>query len=581
LTPVKLGSSTVTHIKNGDGATVTDALIGSTVHDSATVTGTQAGGTPTGNVTFQLYATQNCSGDHTDEVVALSSGTANSSDTTVPTTGLSYKAVYGGNDTYNGSTGDCEPLTPDKLVSSATTTILGPDDETAVTSVDVGTIVHDSVTVTGSGPTPTGTVTFAWFANGLCTGNPLSTSDPLDLVDGSLDASTFTQTAAPAGTYAFQATYSGDDTYLGVKSDCEPLTSNPLQPTIGTTPSAGGQLGVVINDSATLAGGYQPTGTITFKLFPPSNATCNVDGAAAVYTQVVAVDGNGVYNTSPGYTSIAAGTYHWVARYSGDANNNSVASACADEPVTVTNPPNNPPPPPPPPPPPVVDVQITKTGTPNPGTTGTNITWTMVVHNNGPDGATGVNLADPLPAGTTFVSVSTTQGTCAGGALITCQLGNIANGGTVTITLVTTATTAGTLTNTGTVVANESETTTSNNTASASVVINNPPGVFKPPKPKPAYCAALMVSPKSLFAGRHAVLTMRVFKHAKAVAGVKVRINGAGLLIVTHATNSKGVVTRGVFPKKAGIVTFRPVAQKSCKNTRIGVIGVFTPPVTG
>jgi uncharacterized repeat protein (TIGR01451 family) len=230
----------------------------------------------------------------------------------------------------------------------------------------------------------------------------------------------------------------------------------------------------------------------------------------------------------------------------------------------------------------VIDLQITKTGSPSPTTTGTNITWTMVVKNNGPDTATGVNVADPLPSGTTFVSVATTQGSCAGGALITCQLGTIGNGASVTITLVTTATTAGTDTNTATVVGNETESNTANNTASASVVVNNPPGVFKPPKPKaPTYCAAVMVRPNSLFAGRHAVLTLRVTKHSKAVAGVKVRINGAGLLIVTHATDSKGVVKRGVFPKKAGIVTFRPVAQKSCKNTRVGVIGVFTPPVTG
>ncbi len=299
-----------------------------------------------------------------------------------------------------------------------------------------------------------------------------------------------------------------------------------------------------------------------------------------VYTQTVGVDGDGTYTTLPGYATGAAGTYRWVASYSGDDNNNGVMSGCSDEQVTVTNPPSIPQPPPPPPP--VIDIQVTKTGTPSPGTTGTNITWTIVAHNNGPDTATGVNLADPLPAGTTFVSVATTQGTCAGGALITCQLGTIADGGSVTITVVTTATTAGTDTNTATVVANEQESNTANNTASASVVINNPPGVFKPPKPPaPAYCAALMVSPKSLFAGRHAVLTMRVFKHAKAVAGIKVRINGAGLLIVTHATNKKGVVKRGVLPKKAGIVTFRPVAQKSCRSTRIGVIGVFTPPVTG
>jgi hypothetical protein len=28
-------------------------------------------------------------------------------------------------------------------------------------------------------------------------------------------------------------------------------------------------------------------------------------------------------------------------------------------------------------------------------------------------------------------------------------------------------------------------------------------------------------------------------------------------------------------------VTFTPVSVKSCKNVRVGILGVFTPPVTG
>jgi hypothetical protein len=56
---------------------------------------------------------------------------------------------------------------------------------------------------------------------------------------------------------------------------------------------------------------------------------------------------------------------------------------------------------------------------------------------------------------------------------------------------------------------------------------------------------------------------------------------GAGLLIATHAISKKGILKRGVLPKKAPIVTFRPIAQKSCRSTCVGVIGVLTPPVTG
>src|SRR5438105_3265310 len=408
--------------------------------------------------------------------------------------GISFSAHYNGSTTYNESTSvGCEQLSPVKLDSSVTTAIHNAA-HAVITSAAIGATVHDSATVTGTqaGGTPTGTVTFAWFANGLCTGRPVAVSDPFDLVNGSVDASAFTQTPASAGPYAFEAHYNGSTTYNEATSACEPLTVNPNQPTIHTTPSAGGNVGVVLNDSALLAGGYLPQGTITFKLFGPNNATCNPEGAAPVYTQTVDVDGNGTYTTLPGYATGVAGTYSWVASYNPgqDANNLGVKSGCADERVTVTNAPFTPPAPPPPPP--VIDLQITKTGSPSPTTTGTNITWTMVVKNNGPDTATGVNVADPLPSGTTFVSVATTQGSCAGGALITCQLGNIGNGASVTITLVTTATAAGTDTNTATVVGNEAESNTANNTASASVVVNNPLGVFKPPKPKPASCAAVM-----------------------------------------------------------------------------------------
>jgi uncharacterized repeat protein (TIGR01451 family) len=261
------------------------------------------------------------------------------------------------------------------------------------------------------------------------------------------------------------------------------------------------------------------------------------------------------------------------------ADGSVILDAGATVTCTLTNTSAAPPPPPAPAPPaPKIDLAITKVGNPSSQTIGTSaVTWTLTVTNNGPNGATGVNVADPLPAGTTFISVSTTQGTCTGGALISCQLGSMAVGTSVTITLVTNPVTTGTLTNTTTVVGNEQETNTANNTATASVVVN--PGVFKPPVVH--YCTALAVSPKQLFVGRHAILTMRVSQHGKAQAGVRIRIAGSTLSIVTQPSNRQGIVKRAVLPKKAGIVTFKPLAQKGCSNPRIGVIGVFTPPVTG
>jgi hypothetical protein len=53
----------------------------------------------------------------------------------------------------------------------------------------------------------------------------------------------------------------------------------------------------------------------------------------------VPVAGNGTYTSQP-FTPTAAGTYRWLARYSGDANNFPATTICADpaEAVVVTQP---------------------------------------------------------------------------------------------------------------------------------------------------------------------------------------------------------------------------------------------------
>ena len=84
----------------------------------------------------------------------------------------------------------------------------------------------------------------------------------------------------------------------------------------------------------------------------------------------------------------------------------------------------------------------------------------MVVTNNGPDTDTNVKVSDPMPAGNTYVSSSTTQGTCTGGAILNCDLGTMAAGSQVTITLVTTPSAVGIQTNTATVSGDRPETNT-------------------------------------------------------------------------------------------------------------------------
>ncbi len=200
----------------------------------------------------------------------------------------------------------------------------------------------------------------------------------------------------------------------------------------------------------------------------------------------------------------------------------------------------------------------------------------MVVTNNGPDTDTGVMITDPMPAGKTFVSASSTQGTCTGGAILSCNIGTMAAKATVTITLVTTPTAAGSQTNTVSVVGDRPETNTANNAATATVKVN---ANVSPP---PVFCVAVSkVTPGQLFVGRKATLTIHLTKNKKAVEGIHIRIKGAKLNIKTRASNTNGVVKQTVKMKKAGVLIFTPIADKHCNTKPVGITNVFTPPVTG
>ncbi len=124
------------------------------------------------------------------------------------------------------------------------------------------------------------------------------------------------------------------------------------------------------------------------------------------------------------------------------------------------------------------DVAIVKTATPNPVTEGTPLTYTLAVTNNGPASATNVTVSDTLPSAVTFLSATTTQGSCsqAGGA-VTCLLGTMANAGTATITILTLPNAPGVVSNTATVSADQADSNLANNTSTQTETITAPTSV--------------------------------------------------------------------------------------------------------
>jgi uncharacterized repeat protein (TIGR01451 family) len=233
----------------------------------------------------------------------------------------------------------------------------------------------------------------------------------------------------------------------------------------------------------------------------------------------------------------------------------------------------------------LIDLVIVKDATSPTPLNGT-VDYTLTVTNRGPDTATNVQLADPAPAGIAYLTANPSQGTCSlSPALVTCALGSIAPGQTVTIAITGRATAVGSHTNTATVTGSGGrETNPADNVDTAVTVV---PAPLKPPtakpEPKPELCLSLTVSPKMIKAdGKPDKITAKVTAGKKRVGGVKVSISGAGVA-KTARTNGKGVAVLRINPKKPGIITVTVIEtnQKLCGPKRIGVVGVFLPPLTG
>jgi hypothetical protein len=108
--------------------------------------------------------------------------------------------------------------------------------------------------------------------------------------------------------------------------------------TVATTASPDITLGSgALTDTATVSGVTSPVAgaTIDFRLFGPDDATC---AGTPVFTSTKPANaaGSTVSATSDAFTPTQAGTYRWVASYSGDVNNLPASGACNDAGETTT-----------------------------------------------------------------------------------------------------------------------------------------------------------------------------------------------------------------------------------------------------
>ena len=229
------------------------------------------------NVISAEYTTTGNSGK---QVIWTKSGAA-------PASGTVTETIYNGSTAASGievSYHETLPA-PSNCTSSISTT--------ASDGGVIGTLIHNSATVTGTLGSPSGTVVFSLFppSNATCSsaaGAAVFTSAPIGLTSvtpgTSHAADSGSYKTIAVGVYHWVAVYSGDSIYKGATSNCadEAVTIAKAAPSIATTASAGGVVPIAVSDSATVSGGDSPTGTVVFALYP-SLASCN-DHSGALYT---------------------------------------------------------------------------------------------------------------------------------------------------------------------------------------------------------------------------------------------------------------------------------------------------------
>jgi uncharacterized repeat protein (TIGR01451 family) len=120
------------------------------------------------------------------------------------------------------------------------------------------------------------------------------------------------------------------------------------------------------------------------------------------------------------------------------------------------------------------DLRVEKADAPDPVAPNANLTYVATVANLGSTGATGVVLTDVLPLNVQFVSATTSQGSCSEPVLVvlTCQLGDVADDESATVTIVVKPIAEGTVANTVTVAGSSPDTNPANNLSTATTTVS-------------------------------------------------------------------------------------------------------------
>jgi len=385
---------TVTLPTNGSGTYVTDYA-------------TVAPPGSTGTVAFRFYSSQAACNADTTFTGGTSAGSGKTLDANsvaksdpvhITAAGVTYwRAVFTGTGISAGSDSGCsgEILTANQATSTATTlhetnsngVDVNPANNGDPISINAGGFVTDFASVTPA--SATGSVAFKYYGSQSdCTNDTNGTAaGGGTLSSGSAHSNTVQFNTS--GTFYWKAFFTGTGLNNASHSGCEVLNVPPNSTGLTTTPSeTTGRIGDTLSDTATLSGATSDAGgTISFYLFAPGD-DCSELGTAVYSSTDVPVEGNDTYSSTDGTASgsnvtTQAGVYHWLAKYSGDDNNDPASSKCSDEAVLVISP----------------HITILKTPDQQTIVAGQTATFTIQVINDGDSTLTNVVVTDALAPG--------------------------------------------------------------------------------------------------------------------------------------------------------------------------------------
>ncbi|GAB4579344.1 MAG: hypothetical protein Fur0022_20820 [Anaerolineales bacterium] len=305
-------------------------------------------------------------------------------------------------------------------------------ENTGIVTCSLGTITN--------GNNATVDLLLAPFTTGTATNDVIVSSNEID-TNSTNNVDTETTTINPAADLTIIKTDSPDPAYTGA-----PLT---YQINVFTGPDA--VTGVTMTDPLPATFELDSVSTTTGSCAGTTTITCNLGNLSANTLVTITITGSATTTDTLVNTASVTGFP--------DANPNNNDSTATTT-VFLS-----------------ADLAITMTDNPDPVGNGLPITYTLQITNHGPSDATGVTLVDNIPFGFTDLETELSQGTCDDGpTILTCELGTIPSGGSVTVSihLISPTEYGGTVVNNATVTANEGDPDTSNNLASQNTDVQVP-----------------------------------------------------------------------------------------------------------